>query len=88
MLIVKFESNQIVRITVGDVVVRLRLVDWYRNRVAIEAPTTVLVERFRVDESANSDSLEKMERTSGVKVGGPGMKFSEAHNKSKEETKS
>lgn len=40
MLVMKFEPDQIVRITIGGVVVRLRLVDLYRNRAAIEAPAS------------------------------------------------
>lgn len=88
MLVMKFEPDQIVKITIGGVVVRLRLVDWYRNRVAIEAPADVPIERFQIQVGTQIRTLEQLERETGTKVAGPGTKNSEAPGKRKEEPKS
>lgn len=73
MLTVKMHSDQVIRITVGDVVIRLRKDVDRKDRVAIEAPKDrAKVERFKVSTTATYATLEALEMHTGTKIGGPG----------------
>lgn len=72
MLTLMLHEDQIIRITVGNVVVRLRMSNRHTRKLAIEAPANCPIDRFRISTISTHATLEGLERATGVKVGGRG----------------